>query len=82
MTIRVDGVELDPGPVDPETPLIRVLQKKLHIEGLRKRCMNSSCGGCEILLDGQPVKACSVAWKDAEGRDVQTLGGDSGQSVG
>lgn len=82
MTIRVDGIEHDPGPVEPGTPLIRVLEKQLKIDGPRKRCRKSNCGGCEVLLDGKPVKACSVPWKDAVGRHVETLSGDAGQSVG
>ena len=74
MEIRVDGVPHDPGPLPPDLPLVQVLQKRLGIEGIRKRCVNSRCGGCEVLLDGEPVKACEIPWKEAAGRDVELLG--------
>jgi isoquinoline 1-oxidoreductase alpha subunit len=72
--IRVDGVPHDPGAIPPDTLLVHVLQKRLGIEGIRKRCMNSRCGGCRVLLDGQPVKSCEITWDEAAGRDVELLG--------
>ena len=80
--IRVDGIPRDPGPVAPGTPLIRVLEKSLKIDGLRKRCVNNNCGGCMVLLDGEPVQACAITWDEAEGRDVQTLGQDADHQAG
>lgn len=81
MGLRVDGVEHDPGPVPAATPLIFVLERKLGVRGTRKRCRRHNCGGCKVLLDGEPVKACEIRWEDAEGREVRTLGGDAGQSA-
>lgn len=77
MPLRVDGEVRDPGPVPPGTPLIHVLEKRLQVAGLRKRCGSHRCGGCAVLLDGEPVRACEVTWEEAEGRDVQTLSGDN-----
>src|SRR5678810_218735 len=38
-------------------------------------CDTTHCGACTVLLDGQPVKSCTVLAVQANGRQVSTVEG-------
>jgi carbon-monoxide dehydrogenase small subunit len=38
-------------------------------------CDTTSCGACTVLLDGIPVKSCTVFAVQADGREVTTVEG-------
>jgi len=38
-------------------------------------CDTTHCGACTVLLDGQPVKSCTVLAVQADGREVTTVEG-------
>jgi len=42
---------------------------------VKKGCDNSSCGVCTVLLDGKPVKSCSLLTAKTEGHEVTTVEG-------
>ncbi|MET0215408.1 MAG: 2Fe-2S iron-sulfur cluster-binding protein [Vicinamibacterales bacterium] len=39
--------------VDPQTPLLTVLQNDLALEGPKFGCGLGQCGACTVLVDGQ-----------------------------
>ena len=82
MAIRVNGEVVDPGPIPPDTLLVHVLQKRLAVNGIRRRCTNSRCGGCAVLLDGEPVQSCAITWEEAQGHDIQLLGDQEDHQAG
>jgi nicotinate dehydrogenase subunit A len=41
------------------TPLLDVLRNQLDLKGTRYGCGLEQCGSCMVLLDGEPVYACS-----------------------
>ena len=59
----------------PDTPLLYVLRNDLHLNSVRFGCGISRCGACTVLLDGTPVRSCSVPVSDFVGREVVTLEG-------
>ncbi|MEQ9639144.1 MAG: (2Fe-2S)-binding protein [Alphaproteobacteria bacterium] len=62
-----------------DTPLIHVLRNQLGLMGTRYGCGQEQCGSCMVLLDGEPVHACTRAVDAAAGRPITTiegLGGD------
>src|SRR5271169_1044275 len=61
--------------VAPETLLVDVLREQLRLTGTHVGCDTSQCGACTVLLDGKPVKACSVLAVQADGSEVKTVEG-------
>src|SRR5262245_26732114 len=44
--------------VEPRVTLLRALRNHLDLTGAKEICERGSCGGCTVLLDGQPVASC------------------------
>ena len=61
--------------VDPDTPLLNVLTDDLQLNGPKFGCGLSECGACTVLLDGEPIRSCSLLMSDAAGHTVLTLEG-------
>jgi len=58
-----------------DTPLIYVLRNALGLKGTRYGCGLEQCGCCRVLIDGEPVYACSRAVDSAAGRAITTVEG-------
>ena len=73
-TLTVNGtaypVELDPG-----TNLLAAVRDVIGLTGAKEGCDDSECGACMMLLDGQPVNACSYLALQAEGSEITTVEG-------
>lgn len=52
--------------------LLTVLRDELDCLAPKEGCGTGVCGACTVLLDDQPVVACTVLAGDAQGRDVKT----------
>ena len=61
--------------VDPHRLLVEVLREQLGLTGTHVGCDTSQCGACTVLLDGQPVKSCTLLALQAEGRRVTSVEG-------
>jgi nicotinate dehydrogenase subunit A len=61
--------------VDPDTPLLNVLTDDLQLNGPKFGCGLSECGACTVLLDGDPIRSCSILMSDAAGHTVLTIEG-------
>jgi nicotinate dehydrogenase subunit A len=57
------------------TPLLDVLRNQLELEGARYGCGLEQCGSCMVLLDGEPIYACSREIGTVAGRSVTTIEG-------
>ncbi|MBN2266099.1 MAG: (2Fe-2S)-binding protein [Candidatus Aminicenantes bacterium] len=55
--------------------LLDALRGKLDLTGAKKICGRGECGGCTVLLDGEPVYACMFLAIRADGRSVRTVEG-------
>src|SRR4029078_11535652 len=76
-TLRVNGTDY-PVELDPHVSLLKAVREELGLTGSKEGCDDSECGACMMLLDGQPVNACSYLALQAEGRDVVTVEGLAG----
>jgi len=74
LRIVVNGrsVEAD---VEPTTLLVELLRGPLALTGTHVGCDTAQCGACTVLLDGEPVKSCSLLALQAQGRSVSTVEG-------
>ncbi len=74
ITINVNG-EDHTGEVSPRLLLVHFLRENLSLTGTHWGCDTSNCGVCTVLLDGTPVKSCTVLAVMADGRRVTTVEG-------
>jgi aerobic carbon-monoxide dehydrogenase small subunit len=61
--------------VEPRLLLVHFLRDTLGLTGTHVGCDTTSCGACTVLLDGTPVKSCTVFAVQANGRSVKTVEG-------
>jgi len=61
--------------VDPGTPLLWVLREQVGLTGTKYGCGVAQCGACTVHVDGKPVRSCSVAVSDVEGKKLTTIEG-------
>ena len=74
VTIRINGVEVQ-ADVDPRLLLVYFIRETAGLTGTHIGCDTSSCGACTVLLDGAPIKSCTMFAVQADGRDVATVEG-------
>ena len=77
-TLTVNGTAY-PVELDPHVSLLKAVREELGLTGSKEGCDDSECGACMMLLDGQPVNACSYLALQAEGRAVTTVEGLAGE---
>ena len=62
--------------VGPETAmLLDVLRNQLDLKGTRYGCGLEQCGSCMVLLDDEPIYACSREVGTVAGRSITTIEG-------
>lgn len=61
--------------VEPRVTLLRALRNHLDLTGAKEICDRGACGGCTVLLDGEPVTSCLMLAADAEGHQITTVEG-------
>ena len=74
VTVNVNGVDRS-AEVEPRLLLVHFVRFTLGLTGTHIGCDTTSCGACTVLLDGTPVKSCTVFAVQADGRDVTTIEG-------
>ena len=61
--------------VDPQTPLLWVLRDHLGLTGAKYGCGIGTCGACTVLVDGLPLRSCSMPVVGVEGKKIETVEG-------
>jgi nicotinate dehydrogenase subunit A len=60
---------------DPDEPLLYVLRNALKLTGAKFGCGLGQCGACTVIIDGDPVRSCSIPVSKAAGKKVTTIEG-------
>jgi carbon-monoxide dehydrogenase small subunit len=61
--------------VESRLLLVHWLRETLRLTGTHIGCDTTHCGACTVLLDGVPVKSCTVLAVQADGRQLMTVEG-------
>ena len=74
ISLSVNGVPRT-ADVEPRLLLVHLIREVFDLTGTHVGCDTTSCGACTVLLDGVPVKSCTVLAVQADGREVTTVEG-------
>lgn len=74
ITVNVNGTERT-ADVEPRMLLVHLIRETFGLTGTHIGCDTTSCGACTVLLDGVPVKSCTLFGVQADGRSITTVEG-------
>ncbi|MFN8568569.1 MAG: (2Fe-2S)-binding protein [Kouleothrix sp.] len=74
ITLTVNG-ESRGGEVESRLLLVHFIREQLGLTGTHIGCDTTSCGACTVLLDGRPIKSCTIFAVQADGHSVETIEG-------
>ena len=74
VTLTINGEERT-ADVEPRLLLVDFIRDELRLTGTHIGCDTTSCGACTVLLDGEPVKSCTMLTVQADGRQLTTVEG-------
>jgi carbon-monoxide dehydrogenase small subunit len=72
--VTINGKEYD-AEVETRTLLVHFIRDTIGLTGTHIGCDTTNCGACTVLLDGRPVKSCTVLAVQADRRSVETVEG-------
>jgi aerobic carbon-monoxide dehydrogenase small subunit len=79
ITVTVNG-QRTVAVVEPRLLLSHLLRQGLRLTGTHMGCDTSNCGACTVLVDGTPVKSCTMLAVQADGHEITTVEGLAGAS--
>jgi len=74
VTLTVNGESVTRS-VEARTLLVHFIREDLSLTGTHIGCDTTSCGACTVLMNGKPVKSCTVFAVQAEGAALETIEG-------
>lgn len=74
ITFTINGTERTED-VEPRKLLVDFIRSQLKLTGTHVGCDTTSCGVCTVLIDGTPVKSCTMFAVQAAGRSIKTVEG-------
>ncbi|HTE49572.1 MAG TPA: (2Fe-2S)-binding protein [Kofleriaceae bacterium] len=78
LRMRVNGQDVEVA-TPPHHTLLEVLRYRLDLIGSKQGCDKGDCGACTVQLDGRAVCACITLAIQADGREVKTVEGLTGE---
>jgi len=74
VTVTVNGT-VRTAEVEPRLLLAHLLRQGLGLTGTHIGCDTTNCGACTVLVDGTPVKSCTMLAVQTDGHEVRTVEG-------
>ena len=72
VTVNGTAHEVD---IEPRLLLVHLIREDLRLTGTHIGCDTTHCGACTVLLDGVPVKSCTLFAVQADGSEITTVEG-------
>ena len=66
--------------VEPRLLLSHLIRRGLQLTGTHMGCDTTNCGACTVLVDGRPVKSCTMLAVQVDGHEISTVEGLAGAS--
>jgi aerobic carbon-monoxide dehydrogenase small subunit len=80
ITVTVNGTD-HTHDVEPRLLLADFIRQRAGLTGTHVGCDTTSCGACTVLVDGTPMKSCTMFAVQANGRSLTTVEGLSDAGV-
>ncbi|HEY8397318.1 MAG TPA: (2Fe-2S)-binding protein [Flavihumibacter sp.] len=61
--------------VDPQMPLLWAIRDFVGLKGTKYGCGMAQCGACTVLIDGNPIRSCSMTVAAAANKKISTIEG-------
>jgi carbon-monoxide dehydrogenase small subunit len=74
ISFSINGVKHD-ADVEPRLLLVHFIRDLAGLTGTHIGCETSICGACTVLLNGDPVKSCTLLAVQADGAEITTIEG-------
>ncbi len=74
VAIEINGTRFD-REVEARKLLVHFIRDDLDLTGTHVGCDTANCGACTVILDGRPVKSCTLLAVQADGCSVTTVEG-------
>ncbi len=74
ISLKINGIERN-AEVEARTTLLDLVRDEFNLIAAKLACDIQVCGACTLLVNGQPVSACSMLALDADQCEVLTLEG-------
>ncbi len=72
ITVTVNSVPYE-REVEPRLLLVQFIREELRLTGTHIGCDTSYCGACTVLLNGLPIKSCTMLAVQADGYEISTV---------
>ena len=72
--VTINGVQRQ-AEVESRLLLVHLIRDVLELTGTHIGCDSTNCGACTVLLDGRPIKSCTMFAVQADGRELMTVEG-------
>jgi carbon-monoxide dehydrogenase small subunit len=72
VTLTINGESVTRS-VEARTLLVHLIREDLLLTGTHIGCDTTSCGACTVLINGKPVKSCTVFAVQADGAEIETI---------
>jgi carbon-monoxide dehydrogenase small subunit len=80
ITVMVNGTD-HTHDVEPRVLLADFVRTRVGLTGTHVGCDTTSCGACTVLVDGTPMKSCTMLAVQADGHALTTVEGLSDAGV-
>ncbi|HVU24881.1 MAG TPA: (2Fe-2S)-binding protein [Opitutus sp.] len=74
VTLSVNGKKLALA-LEPRVTLLEALRNLGGVTGAKEACDRSGCGACTVLMNGEPVNACTLLAIDTQEAEITTIEG-------
>jgi carbon-monoxide dehydrogenase small subunit len=72
VTITINGQPVSRD-IEPRLLLVHFIRDTPGMTGTHWGCDTSNCGACVVLMDGEPVKSCTILAAMAESHEIRTV---------
>ncbi len=74
ISLKLNG-ESQTREVESRLLLVHFIREELNLTGTHIGCDTTSCGACTVLMNGRPVKSCTVFAVQTDGAEIATVEG-------